>query len=81
MWAVHLLNKKIPESEYSVFGVLLAVAMFVPNMPLQMVFAQQTARALATGRERELAGMIRLAWLGTFGLWLRRGRRGVGLAD
>jgi len=70
MYAVHLLNKKIPEREYSVFGVLLAVAMFVPNMPLQMVFAQQTARALATGRERELAGMIRLAWLGTFGLWL-----------
>ncbi|MGA2853365.1 MAG: hypothetical protein ABSE90_04470 [Verrucomicrobiota bacterium] len=70
MWAVHLLNKRIPESEYSVFGVLLAVAMFVPNMPLQMVFAQQTARALATGRERELAGMIRLAWIGTFVLWL-----------
>ncbi len=52
------------------FGVLLAVAMFVPNMPLQMVFAQQTARALATGRERQLAGMIRLAWIGTFILWL-----------
>ena len=70
MWAVHLLNKKIPPAEYGVFGVLLAVAMFVPNMPLQMVFAQQTAQALATKRERELAGMIRLAWLGTFGLWL-----------
>ena len=70
MWAVHLLNKKIPPAEYGVFGVLLAVAMFVPSMPLQMVFAQQTARALATGRERELAGMIRLAWLGTFGLCL-----------
>jgi len=70
MWAVHLLNKKIPDPEYSVFGVLLAVAMFVPNMPLQMVFAQQTAKALATGRERELAGMIRLAWIGTFVLWL-----------
>jgi O-antigen/teichoic acid export membrane protein len=70
MWAVHLLNKKIPPAEYGVFGVLLAVAMFVPNMPLQMVFAQQTAKALATNRERELAGMIRLAWLGTLGLWL-----------
>src|SRR5271167_2251551 len=70
MWAVHLLNKKIPDQEYSVFGVLLAVAMFVPNMPLQMVFAQQTAKALATGRARELAGMIRLAWIGTFVLWL-----------
>jgi len=70
MYAVHLLNKKIPPAEYGAFGVLLAVVMFVPNLPLQMVFAQQTAKALATGRERELAGMIRLAWLGTFGLCL-----------
>jgi O-antigen/teichoic acid export membrane protein len=69
-WAVHLLAKKIPEQEYGVFGVLLAVVMCVPNLPLQMVFAQQTARALASNREHELAGMIRLAWLGTFGLWL-----------
>ena len=68
MWAVHLLNKKIPPEEYGIFGVLLAVAMFVPSMPLQMVFAQQTAQALATDRKRELAGMIRLAWLGTSGL-------------
>ena len=70
MWAVHLLNKKIPPAEYGVFGVLLAVAMFVPNLPLQMVFAQQTAQALATNRKGELAGTIRLAWLGTFGLIL-----------
>ena len=70
MYAVHLLNKKIPPEQYAIFGVLLAVAMFVPNMPLQMVFAQQTAQALATDRKRELAGMIRLAWLGTFGLFL-----------
>lgn len=70
MLAVHLLNKKIPPDQYAIFGVLLAVAMFVPSMPLQMVFAQQTAQALATGRKRELAGMIQLAWLGTFGLFL-----------
>jgi O-antigen/teichoic acid export membrane protein len=70
MWAVHLLNKKIPPAEYGVFGVLLAVAMFVPTLPLQMVFAQQTAQALATERKGELAGMIRLAWLGTLGLFL-----------
>ena len=70
MYAVHLLNKRIPPEQYGIFGVLLAVAMFVPNMPLQMVFAQQTAKALATNRERELAGMIRLAWLGTFVLFL-----------
>ncbi len=70
MYAVHLLNKKIPPEQYGIFGVLLAVAMFVPSMPLQMVLAQQTAQALATDRKRELAGMIRLAWLGTFGLCL-----------
>ena len=70
MWAVHLLAKKIPEREYGVFGVMLAVVMCVPALPLQMVFAQQTAKALATNRGRELAGMIRLAWLGTSGLFL-----------
>jgi len=70
MYAVHLLNKKIPPEQYGIFGVLLAVAMFVPSMPLQMVLAQQTAQALATDRKRELAGIIRLAWLGTFGLCL-----------
>ncbi len=69
-YLVHLLSKKISVAEYGAFGVMLAVAMCVPNMPLQMVFAQQTARALATGRQRALAGMIRLAWLGTFGLAL-----------
>ena len=69
-YLVHLLSKKISVAEYGAFGVMLAVAMCVPNMPLQMVFAQQTARALATGRVRALAGMIRLAWLGTFGLAL-----------
>ena len=70
MYAVHLLNKKIPPEQYGIFGVLLAVAMFVPSMPLQMVMAQQTAQALATDRKRELSGMIRMAWLGTFGLCL-----------
>ena len=72
MYAVHFLakSKKISAAEYGAFGVMLAVAMCVPNLPLQMVFAQQTAKALATNRERELAGMIRLAWLGTFGLGL-----------
>jgi O-antigen/teichoic acid export membrane protein len=70
MWAVHLLAKKIPAAEYGAFGVMLSVVMCVPNLPLQMVFAQQTAQALATHRERELAGMIRLAWLGTLVLAL-----------
>jgi Na+-driven multidrug efflux pump len=68
-FGVHFLNKRISDSEYSAFGVLMMVAACLPTMPLQMVFAQQTAQALATGRERQLGGMIRLAWLWTFILW------------
>src|SRR4029077_5046707 len=64
MWAVHFLAKAIPESEYGVFGACLAVAMLLPVIPLQMVLAQQTAKALATQREAELAGIIRLFWWG-----------------
>jgi hypothetical protein len=67
--AVHPLNKKIPDAEYSAFGVLLMLVVCLPTMPLQMVFAQQSAHALATGRERQLSGMIRLAWLWTFLVW------------
>ncbi len=72
MFAVHFLakSKNISAAEYGAFGVMLSVAMCVPNLPLQMVFAQQTAKALVAHRERELAGMIRLAWLGTLGLCL-----------
>jgi O-antigen/teichoic acid export membrane protein len=66
---VHPLNKHIPDSEYTAFGVLLMVVSCLPTMPLQMVFAQQSALALATGRERQLAGMIRLVWLWTFIVW------------
>jgi O-antigen/teichoic acid export membrane protein len=56
-------------AQYAVFGTLLMVVACLPTMPLQMVFAQQSALALATGRERQLAGMIRLAWLWTFIVW------------
>jgi O-antigen/teichoic acid export membrane protein len=66
---VHPLAKKIPESEYSIFVTMLMVASCVPVMPLQMVFAQQTAGALATNRGRQLAGMIRMGWLWTLILW------------
>ena len=68
-YGVHPLAKKISESEYSIFGTMLMVTACIPTMPLQMVFAQQTAGALATNRQRQLAGMIRLGWLWTFVLW------------
>jgi len=70
MTAVHFLSKAIPDAEYGQFGVILSVAMFIPALPLQMVLAQQTARALALHREAELSGLIRAAWLGTFVVWL-----------
>lgn len=67
-WGVHFLSKRVPEDEWGVFLALLAVTMCIPANPLQMVFAQQTAAAIATRTERQLAGKIRLAWLGTSGL-------------
>jgi len=70
MTAVHFLSKAMDPAAYSQFGVFLAVAMFIPALPLQMVLAQQTARALALRREHELSGLIRAAWLGTFVVWL-----------
>jgi O-antigen/teichoic acid export membrane protein len=69
MFAVHFLAKKTGESQYSIFVTLLTVVMLVPAIPLQMVFAQQTAKAVAMGREAELAGMIRLICFGLLVLW------------
>ncbi len=70
MWGVHFLSKRITAVEYGTLVTLLTAAILVPTMPLQMVFAQQTASDLALGRARQLAGKIRLLWLITFVLWL-----------
>ncbi len=69
MWAVHLLAKAIPPGQYGNFGAFLAVAMVLPTIPLQMVLAQQTARAAATGNERQLSGVLRWMLGGTFVIW------------
>jgi O-antigen/teichoic acid export membrane protein len=68
-WGVHFLNKVINPEEYTAFGVLLTMVACLPATPLQMVFAQQSAQALATGRERQLSGLIRMTWVGTSVLW------------
>lgn len=70
MYAVHLFSKVIPGNEYAIFGALLSLTIFVPQAPLQMVCAQQTAAALVTGRAGQLAGTFRAAWLGVTVLWL-----------
>jgi O-antigen/teichoic acid export membrane protein len=62
MWSVHLLSRAIPASEYGTLITLFAVVNLIPTMPLQMVFTQQTALALATGHEARLAGLLR--WTG-----------------
>jgi hypothetical protein len=69
-WGVHFLNKVIDPAEYSTFGVLLMATACLPTMPLQMVYAQQSALALATDRRRQLASLIRLGVLWTFLFWL-----------
>ena len=70
MMLVHFLSKKIPDTEYATLGALLSMAMLVPAAPLQMVFAQQTAAALALGRTGPLTGLIRRAWLALTGVWV-----------
>ena len=70
MWAVHFLNKFIPAGEYGSFGALLAVAMLLPTIPLQMVLAQQTAKSIANHREHEVAGVIHAIWLVVSLCWL-----------
>jgi O-antigen/teichoic acid export membrane protein len=70
MLGIHLLAHAVPKAEYGQFVAFLSVAMFIPAMPLQMVLAEQTARARALHREHELSGLIRAAWLGTFLVWL-----------
>jgi O-antigen/teichoic acid export membrane protein len=70
MMLVHLLSKKIPEAEYATLGALLSLTMLIPAAPLQMVFTQQTAAALALGRTGPLTGLIRKAWLALTVVWL-----------
>jgi O-antigen/teichoic acid export membrane protein len=71
MWAVHLLSRTTGPEQYGLFDTaFLPLVMCIPAAPVQIVMAQQTAKALATNRQGELAGMTRMVWLGTFLLWL-----------
>lgn len=69
-FGLHFLNKKISDADYTIFVTLTTMVTLVPTGPLQMVFAQQSAEALAINHERQLAGMIRLAWIWTSVVWL-----------
>jgi O-antigen/teichoic acid export membrane protein len=69
-YLVHFLNKFINADEYTAFGVLLAMVSVLPMTPVQMMFTQQSALTLATGRERQLSRLIRMVWLGITVFWL-----------
>jgi O-antigen/teichoic acid export membrane protein len=69
MWAVHFLAKAIPEREYGDFGAFLAVVMLLPAIPLQMLFAQQTAKSIAEGKPGQTSRLIRSAILLTVVIW------------
>lgn len=70
MWAVHFLNRFLETGQYGVFGVFLALLMLLPNIPLQMVLTQQTARGLATNTPRELSGIIRMFLVTAGVVWM-----------
>jgi O-antigen/teichoic acid export membrane protein len=67
---VHPLAKSAGPAAYGIFAAFLAVTICIPTMPLQLVFAQQTASSIAKNRRRELVGFIRVAWLVSFLIWL-----------
>jgi O-antigen/teichoic acid export membrane protein len=67
---VHPLAKSAGPAAYGIFAAFLAVTICIPTMPLQLVFAQQTASSIAKNRQRELVGFIRVAWLVSFLIWL-----------
>ena len=69
-WGVHFLSKLITLEQYGEFVTVLMLITVIPTIPLQMIFVQQTARALALGRDRQLARMIRVSWLWMTALWL-----------
>lgn len=70
-YGVHFLAKapSVSAGEYAAFGTLLMAVACLPTLPLQMIFAQQTAKALATGKERQLTALLRVTWLWTFLVW------------
>jgi O-antigen/teichoic acid export membrane protein len=68
-WGVHFLARKMPAADYGLFGALMAATMCVPGTPIQMAFTHQAASALASGREAQLAGLIRAFCGGAFVLW------------
>lgn len=69
-FCVHPLSKRVPEGQYSSFGMVLNLVSCLPSIAIQMVFAHQVAESLVKDRRRQVARMIRFTCLGIFVLWL-----------
>ena len=71
-YGVHFLSKSktVDKTEYAAFITLLTLVMTcVPSLPLQMIFAQQTAKGMATGNNGQLSALIRLGARLLFVVW------------
>lgn len=71
-YAVHIFASKMPESEYGVFNMLLAVLgqMAIPSNGLQTIFMQQTALGDVNKQRGDLAGAVRSILKVTFIVWV-----------
>jgi len=71
MWGVHVVTgKTLTEAEYGTVVKMFAVTILVPVLPLQTVFARETAAAMALGNTQALAGLIRKSMVAILGIWL-----------
>ncbi|MEI7729093.1 MAG: hypothetical protein WCO56_05960 [Verrucomicrobiota bacterium] len=72
MYAVHMVAKDMPKSEYGVFTALLQVLnlMGIPAIGLQSVFAQQAASAVGDAAHQQLVGTVRSVMKGILWIWL-----------
>ena len=71
MWGVHVVaGKTLSEADYGTMVKMFAVTILIPVLPLQSVFARETAAALALGQTQSLAGLIRKTMVVVCGFWL-----------
>ena len=71
MWGVHVVaGKTLSEADYGTMVKMFAVTILIPVIPLQSVFARETAAALALGQTQSLAGLIRKTMAVVLGIWL-----------
>lgn len=71
MYGVHPLAKFIPQSEYGIFGLLVALlnCLAIPSVGLQMMFTQQTAAALTPEQQHRLSTATRGVLFGMILIW------------